>query len=342
MRVVNLSRLAAVALPTMCRADHERALIVATGSFAIPVTAGGSLLLFDEQRPPALSDEFHGDPTSSSLRREGQAVYGRPGTDIYLRGHAWAPQGRPASESDLYLRVGPCARHAIVFGERVWVRTIGSIRASPPASFERMPIVWERSFGGTPKTLRTRSLTVAARNPVGCGLFDDSAEAADRQLPNFEDPGALISSLDDRPMPVGFGPIARHWQPRRGHAGTYDRRWLETRNPLWPTDMDERFFCAAAPGLSAISHLRGDEDVELLGVHPDGPLRFRLPNLVPSAKFTFADHIERRDLVLDAIDIDTDALCLTMIWRATSGPADGRLASLESITLRVLADWERA
>lgn len=339
MRVVNLSRVAAVSLPTMCRADHERALIVAAGSFALGRDVAPVLL--EEQRSVALADEYGGDPAASSLRFEGQAVQWRPGTDIYVRGHAWAPSGTPIARSDLYLRVGPCVRHAMVIGERVWVRTLGSVRASPPAKFERMPIVWERSFGGMPKTLRARSLAVAAHNPVGCGLFDDSAEAADRPLPNFEDPRALISSLDDRPMPVGFGPIARHWQPRRGFAGTYDRQWVETRNPLWPADMDDRFFCAAAPGLCAVPHLRGGEDVDLLGVHPDGPLRFRLPDLALQAKFEFADRIERRDLVLDAIDIDTDTLRLTMVWRASSGPADGQLASLESITLRALADWER-
>lgn len=342
MHIINLSRLGAVALPTMCRADHERALVVAAATFALPSASASTPTLLEEQAPPPLADEYHADPTNSSLRREGQSAYVRPGTDIYLRGHAWAPRGRPSDRTALHVRVGPCVRRAHVFGDRVWVRALGEVRASPAVPFERVPLLWERSFGGTPKTLRSRSVSVSERNPVGRGLFDDASEAEEQPLPNFEDPKAPLSGLGDRPTPVGFGPIARHWQPRRGFGGTYDQSWLETRNPLWPADMDERLFCAAAPGLSASPHLQGGELVELVGVHPDGALRFSLPSLALRAKFSFRRWVERHDLVLDAVDIDTDTWSLIMVWRALSGPADGQLDQLDSITLRALAEWERA
>jgi hypothetical protein len=341
MRIDNLSRTAAVAIPTMCRSDHERALIVAAATFVLPPNSGAAPILLDEQPMPPLADAYHGDPACSSLRVEGQSAYTRSGTDIHLRGHAWAPRGRPSTQTELAIRVGPCVQHAVVFGERVWVRSFGEVRASPPVPFERIPILWERSFGGTPRFSSARSRAVSDRNPVGRGLFDDGAEAADQPLPNFEDPSACITSLGDRPNPRGFGPIAKHWQPRRSFAGTYDQRWLDTRAPLWPKDMDERLFCAAAPGLCATPHLRGGEPVELLGVHPDGPLRFELPSLSLLANFNFADHLERRVLTLDVVDIDTDAWRLCMIWRATSDPVDGKLGWLDTISLRMLAAWER-
>lgn len=344
MLLNNLSRVAAVTLPTIDDEDRARALVVAAGSYALPSSAAPQPTLFEEQPPPPLADDYWGEPASSSLRREGQSIYARPGTDIYLRGHAWAPRGRRCTQTDLALRLASCEKHAHVIGDRVWVRAMGGVRSSPPAPFERMPIVWERSFGGCPKSTRSRSVPVADQNPVGRGLFDDASEAADQPLPNFEDPRSPISKLADRPMPVGFGPVARHWLPRRNFSGTYDQTWLERRAPLWPSDLDPRFFCAAAPGLSTSAYLVGGELVEVLGIHPDGVVRFELPTIRLQAKFAYRHTKvppERKGLVLDGIEIDSDAWSLTLFWRATSLPPSGRDSSdLELVTLRELARWE--
>jgi len=346
MSVHNLSRVACVSLPTMGLDDDERMLVLAAGSFSLPRAEAPTPALLADQPAPPLADAYNGEPSSSSLRREGQSTFARPGTDIYLRGHAWAPGGRAATRSALAIRVGECSVHAQVFGDRVWVRTLGEVRPSPPARFTRMPILWERSFGGRPPRLRERSVAIAERNPVGRGLFDRGSEAADQPLPNFEDPRDPITQLADRPLPVGFGPIARHWQPRRSLAGTYDQTWLDERAPLWPADLDPRFFCAAAPGLSTTTPLEGGELVELLGLHPDGVVRFELPRLALQAKFAYhrsAGPPERKRLVLDGIEIDGDAWTLTLFWRAWSRPPRGRDASeLELITLRTLAAWEVA
>ena len=35
-----------------------------------------------------------------------------------------------------------------------------------------------------------------------------------------------------RPAPVGFGPLAPHWQPRCDFAGTYDQAWQQDRYPV--------------------------------------------------------------------------------------------------------------
>jgi hypothetical protein len=59
--------------------------------------------------------------------------------------------------------------------------------------------------------------------------------------------------LKHRPSPAGFGPIACHWQPRVGFAGTYGDAWVANRLPLLPDDFDDRFF-QSAPGIS--NHLR--------------------------------------------------------------------------------------
>ncbi|WP_106391006.1 DUF2169 domain-containing protein [Enhygromyxa salina] len=116
-------------------------------------------------------------------------------------------------------------------------------------------------------------------NPVGEGLVPSFTSAVDRALPNIEDPNQLIQSPSDLPIPAGFGPIARHWGPRRVFAGTYDDAWATKHAPLWPADLDERFFRAASPGLQAPEHLVGGEPVRLVGLHPDGAIEFAAARL---------------------------------------------------------------
>ena len=180
-------------------------------------------------------------------------------------------------------------------------------------------------------------MRAAGRNPVGVGLFARSKHAIDAPLPNFEDPDQLLRGLGDLPAPRGFGPIARAWLPRRELAGTHDDAWVQTRAPLWPEDLDLRFFCAAAPGLCAVPHLRGGENVRMIGVHPDGDIAFTLPELRLQAKLVAGDHSPRAAMVLDALMLEPDAGGFTMIWRA-SLRAD--LLRCERVIVRQLRSWE--
>lgn len=310
-------------------------MVVAAARYTMPPPGAmvlQPLVISEEQQPVPLGDEHNGEPGQSSLRWEGQGVCMRPGTDVYLSGHAWAPRGQLATRVLVSVGVGPCRREATVFGDRRW----GVSGASAPVAFEKIPLVYERCFGGLVEGARGSTAKAIERNPVGRGIYVDP----DGQLlPNIEDPQRLIASPQHKPPPQGFGPIARHWMPRRGLAGTYDQAWVENRAPLWPPDFDPMFFLAASPGLQAVPHLRGGEDVALVGVHPDGPLRFTLPPLRLVAKFRFADKVVRRMLVLDALMLEPDVLGVTLIFRASVVVAPTMLA-LESTTLRLLEDWE--
>lgn len=337
--VDNLTPFAATSLPSLTRDAEDLLLVVVAGRFELPVPGANvdDPRISGEQRQVPLADVFWSDAAGASLQIEGQSTYVRPGTDIYLEGHAWAPRGRPAHEGHISIRVGPCARDAIVFGDRSWTRGIGAVTPSPPQRFLRLPIRYERCFGGSPGGTSSTLQRAAGRNPVGVGLFASSKHAIGAPLPNFEDPHQLIRSLDDRPAPCGFGPIARAWLPRRQFAGTYDEAWIQTRAPLWPEDLDLRFFCAAAPGLCATPHLRGGEPVRMTGVHPDGEIAFRLPELRLQAKLVAGDRSPRATMILDAILLEPDTGSFTMIWRA-SLRAD--LLRCERVVVRQLHPWE--
>ncbi len=175
-------------------------------------------------------------------------------------------------------------------------------------------------------------------NPVGRGLFAGERDAINQPLPNFEEPTALITTVSDRPRPVGFGAVARHWQPRRQYGGTYDDAWLEMRAPLWPRDIDPRFFSAAAPGLSGLGPL-GGAVVHLTGLHPDGGFSFRLPSLDLLAKFDLRSRRVALRLALDGVHLETDEGRVVLYYR-TAFEVEPDPMQLQRITLRQRHPWE--
>lgn len=338
----NLTRFKAVALPSMNKEDEELLLICVAGRFDLPPAGRPSNeppRPSEEQRPPVMEDVYWGEPASSSLRYEGQTAYTRPGTDIYVSGHAWAPGGKPVPELLAAVKVGPCQKGIRVFGTRVWYRGALGLKASEPRPFKSMPLRYECSFGGVAATAGKEPPEYEPRNPVGVGLYGSAKEAIEQPLPNLEDPFHLLKSPTDRVPPAGFGPIARGWQPRLGFAGTYDKTWVEQRAPLWPRDFDPRFFHAAAPGLIASPGLKGGEPVVLAGFSPDGQIAFPLPHYRLMVKSVFGRRINRRVLALDAVQIDPDEHAMTLVWRAAIAAHRG-LASHGYSLVREMEPWE--
>jgi hypothetical protein len=313
--------------------DHDGgacAVIVAAATYALPRVGRGPgepLRPYDVQLEAARCDEYFGEPGASSLRREGQTTYTRPGTDIYLRGRAWAPKGRPATETRVVCAVGPCTRMVRVVGARRWARGVGGPRPSAPEPFTTVALRYELCVGGPTE----------ARNPVGVGVYRDALEAIGMPLPQIEDDEQLLREWSERPPPAGLGPVARSWQPRLGYAGTYDQAWLASRAPLWPRDLDARFFHAAAPGLWVTPHLRGGEPVLLRGCHPDGDVRFELPRRSLVARtYHRREGMREQAMRLDAVDIDAEAGTVQLVWR-TSATLRGGLLEHEATVVAEVA-----
>jgi len=339
----NATPFAATLMPSCDRNGQDLLLLVVTAHFDLPEPGSHtpSLQLSVDQPPASMADTYTGEPGRSSLRDEGQAAYTREATDIYLRGHAIAPQGQAVRHMTLTLRAGPCKLAVLVHGDRVWERVYG-LGATPSQArpFVRMPLVWERAYGGAAVASSERQPAYEARNPVGCGFETDPSAAVDRPLPNLEDPADPITRLSQRPRPAGIGPIARHWQPRAAHAGTYDDAWQRHRAPLWPDDFNPAFFNAAPPPLQARPHLKGGEPVMLDGFHASGPIQLHLPKIRLQSCHQFAGLPDQRAVpVLDGVQLDTDAMRLTLYYRATLA-APLRLARHRGSLVRLQQPWE--
>jgi hypothetical protein len=243
--------------------------VIVKGSFE--THAGAPASPAAEQLPIAFGDEPLGE--KGAMRWEADTAPFKPRADVVVVGSVHAPGGQPVPYLDAGVRVADRRAGIRVFGDRVWEK---ESRVSKPVPFTTMELSAERAFGGV-----SPSGGFCAENPVGKGfvVVDKKQEAKGTPLPNIEAIDQPIRTWNDHPKPVGFGVYPRSAQPRLGFLGTYDRAWRETRSPLPPEDFRFDYFNCAYPWLQFDGYLRGDEEVELINLTPDGRLLFRLPGV---------------------------------------------------------------
>lgn len=293
----------------------EMLVVVVKATFVF--TPQGHVSLASEQAPLSFGDSFLGEPGASSLRYESDLAPEKPSTDVVVVGHAYPPH-RQATEVHVSVRVGPIRNTLAVFGDRTWARP------ASPAPFERMPIVYERAFGGRDESPESRSDHESERrNPIGKGFRAKGSrlDPSFLPLPNIEDPGALLRSPDDRPEPVGLGFIGRSWLPRLRHAATAPHpppppgSEPPEASPLLPASFDPRYHQAAHPRMVSPAHLRGGEAVELVHMSRLGPLRFALPASTTRATVTIGSERRPVDLAMDTVVIEPDDLRFVVVYR---------------------------
>jgi hypothetical protein len=194
----------------------------------------------------------------------------------------------------------------------------------------RIPLTYERAPGGyapSPSADPQRP-QFSATNPVGRGFVPAAGEAA----PNIE---SLGSSSSATPV-AGFGAIAFHWQSRAGHAGTYDAAWQRDRMPLYPDDLDDRFFLASPEDQRPKEFLNGGEPVELFNLSPTGQQTFVLPKIALRFETEFRDGpaVNHRGNLYSVI-LEPDESRVVMVWR-TSLRVHARALKLERTTITQL------
>jgi len=283
------------------------------------VAPNGSLHLADEQLPPCRLGTHFGEPGQSSLQYESDLLGVKPTTDVVVNGSAYAPGGRAAANVDVGIEVGSVRKNLRVSGDRYWVKgVLGDPVISAALPFVKMPIVYERAFGGWDRAPQDPSQhRLDARNPIGTSFLTRANHAVDVPLPNVEYPDQPMRSWQDRPRPAGLGAIEVHWSPRRELAGTYDDRWMKDRFPLWAEDFDPRYHSCAPADQQSDDFLRGGESVRLSNLTPSGYLTFRLPRVYPFFETRFGrERIEHRARLATVI-IEPDVPRVMMVWQTS-------------------------
>jgi hypothetical protein len=223
--------------------------------------------------------------------------------EVMLLGHAYAPQGRAVRELTVGLEVGAERREMVVTGDRFWVTGRRQAPAlTRPVPFERMPLGYERAFGGNSQVQIDAHTLVDVFDPInrrGRG-FDAQAWAhslgavlgapagyprlvdEQRAAPNLEHPSARISSWEDAPEPVGWAPaypdISVH------HLDTLRRESAKARA------REGQGGVAESPSVSSEPDSNADPDALFYRAHSDLVMRLppmgarvRLENLLPEA-----------------------------------------------------------
>ncbi|MET0210012.1 MAG: DUF2169 domain-containing protein [Burkholderiaceae bacterium] len=300
VELVNRTPFAALTHVQMDRDGQDLLLAVLCATFSA-ASDDAPLTLAAEQAPVRYLDEPHGDPARSSIAFESDIATHKPRVDVLVKGHAMARGASSVQELEVALRVADIHKRLRVTGDR-------RAEGAPPLPFTRMPIVYERAFGGTSPTGDCHLL-----NPVGIGFR--GARSADGAVQSAV---ANIDYLDPREArhgahtwPGGLGAVARQWLPRLPLAGTYDQRWLDTVWPLAPADFNP-LFNQAAPADQQTDRIDGGETVEILNMTPSGRWCFRLPVLDVPVHWIRADEIQTTRWRIDTVDIDTDRRQVTM------------------------------
>lgn len=317
MELINLTRMVAGHNMGLEPSGREWLVVVIKGTFVLP-KAGEQMRLADEQLPLVMADTFTGEPGFSAPLLETDFALRKPACDVLLHGHARAPGGRPVTRLRAGLRVGPMEKVFDVVGDRVWQASLSGIRAGDAQAFTKMPVSYDRAFGGADRRHDDPAEHDAyLPNPVGRGWHKHlkNAWVDGAPLPNIEAVGEAVKFPTDRCKPAAMGPLGRGWPQRARYAGTYDDAWLADVFPFLPKDFDDRYY-QAAPEDQQVPHTRTPLDVVLRGFTADGARQFALPHLEAPVS-VFAKRGERENLTarLDTIAFDTDAERVTMSWR---------------------------
>jgi hypothetical protein len=343
MELLNGTRMKAAYTMGVKPSGQESLVVVVKGTFLIPANPGAVPELAAVQLDPVMADEFTGEPGFSAPRFESDFAAFKPRCDVLLDGIAHAPAGKPLPRVQVGLRVGSLMKSFEVVGDRFWKKDFLGVAATHPLPFTRMPISYDRAFGGSDRShADPRRHAALTSNPVGRG-FHVNPEAVDgKPLPNTEEAGRPVTSPEGDYRPMSFGPVGRGWQPRLRHAGTYDQNWIDHVFPFLPADFDERHY-QSAPDDQQIEYPRGGEEVVLMNLTPAGRAAFVLPAVgLPVTFYRRNGEESTGPAVVDTISIEPEAGRFSLVWRASLPLKKNMLEVAQVVVGRMSAGWHRA
>lgn len=273
----------------------------------------GRITIADQQMNLVKSDQYFGDPSSSSIKQIGDYHPAKPCSDVFVFGDCIIADGAAAVSCDVDVEIGTLKKSLRVFGDRYWDRG----RISTPEMFDHLPLVYERAFGGVVRSEANLVEVPYPANPAGLGFAGgrDIEQMNDQPLPNIEDPSCLIEHTTDEPIPAGFAPIAPFWSSRSEHAGSYDERWQVERAPFLPLDFNEKFFQCASKGLIYDGFLNGNEPVMVSNMRHQGLWCFTLPDASIECLVKWRNDLINVPLNLESVSLYPNSSSLVMVWR---------------------------
>ncbi len=271
------------------------------------------LILEDEQLPPVLEQEYAGEPGKSSLLYDSDLLAVKPSTDVLVIANAHAPGGKAVPSVPVGFRIGTIQKQLLVHGERTYYKGNVSLKMSEPQPFTSCPIRYEYAYGGSDfSDPDPNKHCLDERNPIGRGFARRSAHLVDTLAYAIEYPKGDAASLG----PAGFSPIDLSWLPRRNYAGTYDKKWEQSKKPLLPDDYNPMYSLCAPEDQRTDQPLVGGEHFELVNMTPEGRLVFEIPKI--SLEFTsiFRNRREPHGPKLTTVLVEPEDKRLSLVFQS--------------------------
>jgi hypothetical protein len=317
-QMINTTPFAASSAYLFDRDGYDLAVAAVKGTFEIPENGKIASVPASEQVGVFWGDEMEGSGENAVIRYPSDLVPGKKGTDVGFAGTVYSPERKPVKSLKASIRVGVLYKDILVSGDRYWTKSLlrAGYKPSDPEPFVRMPLTWERVYGGRGRTKDGKELSFM-ENPAGTGFVLPGNAVGGTRLPNFEDPKKRMKTWRKPYPPATFGfslPCADHRLP---FAGTLDAAWADHRRPLYPEDMDLRYFNCAQPELISDGFLPGGETVTLTHLTPEGLCRFRLPRMDIQVSFRIKGLLEMKTAELHTVMIEPDLNRFYMTWWAS-------------------------
>ena len=345
MNLINATGMAAGYTLGLDKDAREWLVVVVKGTFLIPNNPDAEPVLAREQVPLVTADTFTGEPGFSAPIYESDYAPRKLRCDVLLNGSAYAPGGRPTDRVAVSLRVGTLRKSFDVVGDRAWQASTLSIGAGAPKPFTKMPISYDRAFGGVDKAKGDPATwRFYPTNHAGVGWHEylDTKYLDGAPLPNTEETGAPVRKPNGVYRPMAFGSVGRGWQPRPSWVGTYDQKWLDDVSPFLPEDFDERYF-QAAPEDQQSDFPRAGEEVELQNLTPAGRAVFKVPGPAVPVEFNLRNTSRHEaNPVIDTLVIEPDQGRFTVSWRTSLALRRNIFEVSQIVVGRMSAGWYRA
>lgn len=344
MDLLNSTSMAAGYTMGMDPEGREYLLVAVKGTFSLPLD-GREARLMEDQMPLVEADTFTGEPGFSAPVHECDYALRKKRCDVILNGSAYAPKERPATKVPVGLKVGNMEKTFNVVGNRVWESPTYSIGRSPTEKFLKMPITYDRAFGGIddfhPDETKRSAYMI---NPVGTGYheYSDSGLVDGTPLPNTEEIKKSVKMPNGNYRPMAFGVIGRNWEPRYRYGGTYDKKWLDDVFPFLPADFDDAYY-QCSPADQQIEYLKGGEEVFLVNLTSQGKTRFQIPQMeVPVVFFLKKGEPYKTQAVADTLVLEPDESRFMITWRASLPLKKNMFEVAQVLTGKMSRGWWRA
>ena len=308
MKLENTTPLAATLnVSTIPESDLRLGCITAKATYCFD--GQGAVMLDLEDPFPIFADDVE---TDLGLLPHDQFPRQDPAFEVILLGAAHAPGGRPVERMTVSLSVGDVRRELLVTGDRTWIGQGEDAVITRPAPFSRMPLTWDRAYGGTAEVLIDVESPVDVShplNPEGLGFDPDPVvrQLADhftppegfpctdyvRRLPNVEAPDERVSSWTDEPeTPACWATVPQMSTLQLRRSVELSRDADAMLSQLSETDapfpLEEGLYHRAPPEW-VVPVPPPETPVVLDGLHPQGRLELCLPPLRVLADYRVGD-----------------------------------------------------